>query len=132
MNKYKEGFIKRASEYGVNYNDAEHLYKYSGMLGDVGRVGLAGGIGGGLGYLAGGEPGAMIGMAGGAAPALMYNSFPEGTKNKIHGELKDPRLYANIKNTLLFKNRDERVAAHKGLEKNRDGGILSAMWKGIK
>jgi hypothetical protein len=70
------------------------------------------------------------GVAGPAtAGALMYKMGPGGRK-QIASEVRDPRLYSNVRGALTLEDREKRVAAHKGLKKS-DGSVLSAMKAGF-
>ena len=55
--------------------------------------------------------------------ALIINAGPAGK------ELRDPRLYSNLRGMVSFESKAERVAAHKKLRKG--GTILSAMKSGF-
>ena len=79
------------------------------------------------------DPAAAALFGGGAASiavllALLAN---KERREAIGGELKDPRLYSNLRGMATLESREDRVAAHKGLSKNKDGGVLSAMHKGF-
>ena len=70
-----------------------------------------------------------------AAPAVFpfaaaYMSLPKKTKENIKEELRDPRLYSNIRGVLSLEDQNQRKKAHKGLAKS-DGTILGAMKSGL-
>lgn len=65
------------------------------------------------------------------APALaLYLALPKGTKKKIAEEIRDPRLYSNLRGGLSGETAKERVAAHKHLEAGPHS-ILSAAHAGF-
>jgi hypothetical protein len=66
--------------------------------------------------------------AGGLTAAIMSN---KRSRKQINSELRDPRLYSNLKGMLTLKSREERVAAHKKL-KPGDSTILGAMKAGFE
>jgi hypothetical protein len=50
--------------------------------------------------------------------ALIINAGPAGLANlQSHKELRDPRLYSNLRGMVSFESAAERVAAHKKLRK---------------
>lgn len=53
----------------------------------------------------------------------------EETRQQIHQELRDPRLWSNIKGMALGESPAERVAAHAKLQPTN--GVLSAIKEGL-
>lgn len=51
-------------------------------------------------------------------------------RKQIDSEVRDPRLYSNLRGMVTFENRERRVAAHKGLKKS-DGTVRGAMRAGF-
>ena len=71
------------------------------------------------------------GLAGGTVVGgtAMYMSGKKGRK-QMAGEVRDPRLYSNLRGMVTGESRKKRVAAHKELGKGK-GTVLSAMGTGF-
>ena len=93
---------------GGTYKIAELSPKITAALQVLGATGL---------IAAGATGGVLLGM---------------GKKNRqqLHKEVRDPRLYSNLRGGVTFESPKERVKARKGLGKG-DGTVLSAMRTGF-
>lgn len=67
-------------------------------------------------------PGLLVGAS---VSGAAYASAPK----QIKKEIRDPRLYSNLRGMATFESRKKRVAAHKKLGKG--GTIASAMKQGF-
>ncbi|MGA1354639.1 MAG: DUF6321 domain-containing protein, partial [Candidatus Limnocylindrus sp.] len=63
-----------------------------------------------------------------AAPLIYYQIGPKG-RAQIAREVRDPRLYSNLRHAL--KSREEAVKAHKNLDRRKDHTVWSAMKEGF-
>ena len=57
--------------------------------------------------------------------------LPEEIRKQVDSELHDPRLYSNLRGAISLESADERIAAHKKLDKSKDQGVLDAMRSGF-
>lgn len=73
---------------------------------------------------------AMMGTAAVAPFIATYLALPKSSKERIKREIRDPRLYSNLRGMLSLEDSKERVKAHKGLKKS-DGTVLGAMKSGL-
>jgi len=54
----------------------------------------------------------------------------KSTREQIGEEIRDPRLYSNLRN--MFASQEARVKAHKNLDRRKDHTVLSAMREGFR
>jgi hypothetical protein len=73
----------------------------------------------------------LIGGAGAGALTLGSLMANKSVRKQIGKEVRDPRLYSNLRGMATLESRKKRVKAHKKLSKNKGGGILSAVRKGF-
>lgn len=80
------------------------------------------------------SPGAQValtmGIPAAASLGALYLMTPKYIKRQIGEEIRDPRLYSNLRGAVSLEDRDERVRAHRHLGKG-DGSILGAMSTGF-
>jgi hypothetical protein len=62
--------------------------------------------------------------------AAFMASLPESSRKRLAAEIRDPRLYSNLRGGVTGEDAKERIAAHKHLRKDTTG-ILSAMHAGF-
>lgn len=80
------------------------------------------------------SPGAQValtmGIPAAASLGALYLMTPKYIKRQIGEEIRDPRLYSNLRGAVSLEDRDERVRAHRHLGKG-DGSIIGAMSAGF-
>lgn len=77
-----------------------------------------------------GPNGRMIEIHEGSSPKKKLHSFGH-VPHAVGMELRDPRLYSNLRGMLTMESRKERVAAHKKLRRGKHHTIGSAMREGF-
>jgi hypothetical protein len=69
-----------------------------------------------------------------AMPIAFFTAFmaalPKSSRKRLAAEIRDPRLYSNLRGGVTGEDAKERIAAHKHLRKDTTG-ILSAMHAGF-